>query len=89
MYKNMEKVNIVFQALDNTKEEPSWDNSRIVHILRCKPANYDVSEIVSAISEVLGFKTIRYVRLDIEEKINIRTVNQHDGGYYQEWRAGR
>lgn len=85
----MDKVNIVFQALDYKHEEPSWDNSRIVHTLRCKPADYDVSEIVSAISEVLGFKTIRYVRLSLDEKIDIMTVNRHDGGYYQEWRAGR
>jgi len=85
----MEKVNIVFQALDNTKEEPSWDNSKIVHTLGFKPADYDVTEIAAAISTVLGFKTIRFVRMPMDEKINIQNVNRHDGDYYQEWRAGR
>jgi hypothetical protein len=83
MYKNMEKVNIVFQALDNTKEEPSWDNSRIVHSLKNKPPNYDVTDIAEALSAVLGFKTIRYVRLGLQEKIDIRTINAHSGGYFQ------
>ena len=89
MYKNMENVNIVFQALDSTKEEPSWDNSRIVHSLRNKPPDYDVTEIVEAISTVLGCKTIRFVRLSLDEKIDIKHVNQHSAGYFQTWKYAR
>lgn len=83
MYKNLENVHIVFQALDSTKEEPSWDNSKIVYFLRNKPYDYDVSEVADALSTALGFKTIRMVRLSLDEKINIKNVNRHDGGYIQ------
>jgi hypothetical protein len=85
----MENVNIVFQALDYSNEDPSWNNSKIVHTLNCKPLDFDVSEIVHAISVVLGCKTIRYTRLALDEKIDIQTVNRHSGGYYQAWKFGQ
>jgi hypothetical protein len=75
--------NIVFQVMDRSQESPAWHNSKIVYILACVPERYDVTDIVDAISAVLGSCTVRYARLGLEEKIDLETVNAHDGGYYQ------
>lgn len=75
--------NIVFQVCDHTKKDSSWGNSEIVYVLKCVPSNYDVTDIVDAISAVLGSCTIRYARLELNEKIDLETTNGHNGGYYQ------
>lgn len=75
--------NIVFQVLDHTQKDPSWHNSRIVYVLGIVPSNYDVTDIVDAISAVLGSCSVRYARLNLDEKIDLKTANKHGGGYYQ------
>jgi hypothetical protein len=75
--------NIVFQVLDRNQEHPTWANSKIVYVLAVVPSNYDVTDIVDAISAVLGSCTVRYTRLLLHEKIDFETVNAHEGGYYQ------
>jgi hypothetical protein len=85
----MDNVNIVFQALDYTKKNPAWSNSKIVYLLRNKPSNYDVADILDAISTALDFKTIRISRLNLEEKVSIAVANRHDGGYYEAFKSCR
>jgi hypothetical protein len=75
--------NIVFQVLDHTQEHPGWHNSKIVYVLACVPFNYDTTDIVDAISAVLGSCMVRYARLELHEKIDLVTANAHSGGYYQ------
>jgi len=82
----MEKMNIVFQALDYTNENPSWANSKIIYVLRCVEENYNVSTLVDALSTALGYKSIRHARLATDEKISVEVANRHDGGYYQAWK---
>lgn len=76
------EVNIVFQTLDLTQQEPSWANSKIVYVLKCAE-NTDVTQIVDAISTVLNKCTVRYARLQLEEPITLERVNRHSGDYYQ------
>jgi hypothetical protein len=79
----MDKVNIVFQALDYKQEDPSWANSKIIYVLRCVERNYDVSILVDALSTALGFKIIRHATLATDEKVSVEISNRHSGGYYQ------
>jgi hypothetical protein len=82
----MEKKNIVFQALDYSKLNPSWENSKIVYVLRCVEENFDVSLLADALSTALGYKTIRYARLETDELVTVTNANKINGGYYQAWR---
>jgi hypothetical protein len=75
--------NIVFQVLDHTQQNPDWHNSKIVYVLTGVPSNYDVSDLVDAISVVLGNCTVRYSRSEIGRAINLESVNRLNGGYYQ------
>jgi len=75
--------NIVFQVLDHDRKHPSWDNSKIIYVLKCVPSNYDVTDIVDVISTIFNYCTVRYARLLLNEKIDLETANGHSGGYYQ------
>lgn len=75
--------NIVFQVIDWNQPRPAWSNSKIAYILRCVPENYDITDVVDAISTVLNYTTVRYSRLDLNEPITIEQACNHDGGYYQ------
>ena len=75
--------NVVFQVIDHTQKDPSWNNSKIIYVLGCVPSNYNVTDIVDAISAVLGSCMVRYSRLELHEEIDLVTANAHNGGYYQ------
>lgn len=75
--------NIVFQALDQTQKDPSWSNSKIVYVLKCVPDNYDVTDVVNAISTALGYCIIRYSRIALGSAINLKQVNRTNGAYWQ------
>ncbi len=77
--------NIVFQVLDRAQEHPGWHNSKIIYVLACVPSNYDVTDVVDAISVILGYCEVRYARLNLNEKIDLVTANAHGGGYYQHY----
>jgi|WetSurMetagenome_2_1015567.scaffolds.fasta_scaffold00003_189 hypothetical protein len=75
--------NIVFQTMDWSQDKPSWSNSKIVYVLKCVPENYDVTDIVDAISVVLNKCSVRFTRLSLDEPITREQANKHSGGYYQ------
>jgi hypothetical protein len=75
--------NIVFQVVDRSLPNPSWSNSKIVYVLKCAPENYDITDLVDAISVVLDDAMVRTSRLDLNEPITLDQANKHSGGYYQ------
>jgi hypothetical protein len=79
----MDRINVVFQVMDQTQEKPSWHNSKIVKVLRNVKKGIDVEPFLIDLSEQYPDQIIRIARLNTDETISVEQANRHDGGYWQ------
>jgi len=78
----MNRVNIVFQVMDQDQEKPTWHNSKIVKVLQNVRRGIDVESFLIQLSDRFPDQIIRIARLNTDETISVEQANRHNGGYW-------